>query len=72
MVVSKNLSVRDLEKAVKAYTNPTKKVVVKEEQSLELKELINQMQKTFATKVSAIGNDSKGILIIIQEMILIE
>ena len=60
MVVSKNLSVRDLEKAVKAYINPTKKVVVKEEQSLELKELINQMQKTFATKVSAIGNDSKG------------
>lgn len=60
MVVSKNLSVRDLEKAVKAYTNPTKKVVVKQEQSLELKELINQMQKTFATKVSAIGNDNKG------------
>lgn len=60
MVISKNLSVRDLEKAVKAYTNPTKKVVVKEEQSLELKELINQMQKTFATKVSAIGNDKKG------------
>lgn len=60
MVVSKNLSVRDLEKAVKAYTNPTKKVVIKEEQSLELKELINQMQKTFATKVSAIGNDNKG------------
>lgn len=60
MTVSKNLSVRDLEKAVKAYTNPVKKVVVKEEQSLELKELINQMQKTFATKVSAIGNDNKG------------
>lgn len=59
-VVSKNLSVRELEKAVKAYTNPTKKVVIKEEQSLELKELINQMQKTFATKVSAIGNDHKG------------
>lgn len=59
-IVSKNLSVRDLEKAIKAYTNPTKKVVVREEQSLELKELINQMQKTFATKVSAIGNDNKG------------
>lgn len=58
--VSKNLSVRDLEKAIKAYTNPTRKVVIKEEQSLELKELINQMQKTFATKVSAIGNDNKG------------
>lgn len=59
-VVSKNLNVRDLEKLVKNYTNPTKKVVVKEEQSIELKELINQMQKTFATKVSAIGNDNKG------------
>ena len=58
--VSKNLNVRDLEKLVKNYTNPTKKVVVREEQSLELKELINQMQKTFATKVSAIGNDNKG------------
>ncbi len=60
MVVSKNMSVRDLEKAVKNLTNPTKKIIVKEEQSLELRELINQMQKTFATKVSAIGNDNKG------------
>ena len=59
-IVSKNLSVRHLEKAIKAYTNPAKKVIVREEQSLELKELINQMQKTFATKVSAIGNDNKG------------
>lgn len=59
-VVSKNLSVRDLEKVVKNITNPSKKVVIKTEQSLELKELINQMQKTFATKVSAIGNDAKG------------
>lgn len=59
-VVSKNLSVRDLEKAVKNYTNPTKKVVIKQEQSIELRELISQMQKTFATKVSAIGNDNKG------------
>lgn len=58
--VARNYSVRELEKVVKNYTNPTKKVVVKTEQSLELKELINQMQKTFATKVSAIGNDTKG------------
>ncbi|MBE7075458.1 MAG: ParB/RepB/Spo0J family partition protein [Clostridiales bacterium] len=58
--VAKNLSVRDLEKSVKGLLNPAKKIVIKEEQSLELKELINQMQKTFATKVSAIGNDSKG------------
>ncbi len=59
-VIAKNLNVRDLEKLVKNFTNPTRKVVVKEEQSIELKELINQMQKTFATKVSAIGNDNKG------------
>ena len=58
--VARNYSVRELERVVKNYTNPTKKVVVKTEQSLELKELINQMQKTFATKVSAIGNDTKG------------
>lgn len=58
--VSKKWSVRDLEKAVKNYTHPTKKVVVKVEQSIELKDLINNMQKTFATKVSAIGNDNKG------------
>ena len=60
MVINKNLSVRDLEKAVKNITNPPKKITALPEQSLELKELINQMQKTFATKVSAIGNDNKG------------
>ena len=60
LVVTKNLSVRDLEKLVKNLSNPAKKIIIKEEQSLELKELINQMQKTFATKVSAIGNDNKG------------
>lgn len=60
IAVTKNMSVRDLEKAVKNLTNPARKVVIKAEQSLELKDLINQMQKTFATKVSAIGNDSKG------------
>ena len=60
LIINKNLSVRELEKAVKNYTNPVKKPVAHEEQSLELKELINQMQKTFATKVSAIGNDTKG------------
>lgn len=60
MVVNKNLSVRDLEKVVKVGLNPPKKIIVKEEQSLELRELINRMQKTFATKVAAIGNDNKG------------
>ncbi len=55
------MSVRDLEKAVKNYLNPAKKPVAKvAEQSLELKELIVDMQRVFATKVSAIGNDNKG------------
>ena len=55
------MSVRDLEKAVKNYLNPAKKPVAKvAEQSLELKELIADMQRVFATKVSAIGNDNKG------------
>ncbi len=55
------MSVRELEKAVKNYLNPQKGVSNKvKEQSLELKELINEMQRVFATKVSAIGNDNKG------------
>lgn len=59
--VEGKLSVRDLEKAVKAYLNPDRdKKVKSNEQSLELKELINDMQRVFATKVSAIGNDNKG------------
>ena len=59
-VIQRNLSVRDLEKAVKNLENPQKRQIVSQEQSLELKELIIQMQKTFATKVTAIGNDNKG------------
>lgn len=55
------MSVRELEKAVKNYLNPQKNGSNKvKEQSLELKELINEMQRVFATKVSAIGNDNKG------------
>ena len=58
---SGKLSVRDLEKAVKNYTSPNRIVTAKPvEQSLELKELVNEMQRIFATKVSAIGNDNKG------------
>lgn len=55
------MSVRELEKAVRNYLNPQKTPMNKvQEQSLELKELINDMQRIFATKVSAIGNDNKG------------
>ncbi len=55
------MSVRDLEKAVKNHLNPPKNASGKvQEQSLELKELITDMQRVFSTKVSAIGNDNKG------------
>lgn len=55
------MSVRDLEKAVRNYLNPSKTKPSKtNEQSLELKELISDMQRVFSTKVSAIGNDNKG------------
>lgn len=55
------MSVRDLEKAVRNYLNPNKPKATKViEQSIELKELISEMQRVFSTKVSAIGNDNKG------------
>lgn len=58
--IDKKMSVRDLEKAVKNYLNPNKSNAVPPTQSDELKELINEMQRVFATKVSAIGSDKKG------------
>lgn len=60
MSIKNKWNVRDLEKAVKKAQNPSAPAQKKFEQSLELKELIEKMQKTFATKVSAIGNDNKG------------
>ena len=64
--VAEGLSVREVELAVKNYYNPPelvkkiKKVQNQQEMSVELKDLINRMQQTFCTKVSAIGNDKKG------------
>lgn len=57
--VAKKLSVREMEKLVKNLLNPVKERP-KTEQSLELRCMIEEMQRTFATKVSAIGNDNKG------------
>ena len=55
------ITVRELEKLVKQYLNPPKTKENKPpEQSIELKELINEMQRVFSTKVSAIGSDKKG------------
>ncbi len=53
------ITVRDFEKMVKNYLNP-KPVKAKPEQSLELKDMISRMQRTFATKVTALGNNKKG------------
>ena len=60
MACDNKISVRDLEKLVKNYLNPKKNTSVKAEQSVELKELVNEMQRVFSTKVSVIGNDKKG------------
>lgn len=53
------VSVREFEKMVKNFLSPKaeKKAVV---QSLELKDLISRMQRVFATKVTALGNDNRG------------
>ena len=61
--VKEGLSVRDVEKKVKEYFAPPEekeKKKIKQELSLELKELIGDMQRVFGTKVNAIGNDRKG------------
>ncbi len=58
------MSVRETEKAVREILNPPP---AKEEKkplplSLELKELVGNMQRVLATKVTAVGNDNKGRL----------
>lgn len=58
--VKEKWNVRDLEKAVKRQQMPQPKPVVKVGQSIELKELINNMQRILSTKVTAVGNDNKG------------
>ena len=59
MGIDNRVTVRDFEKVVKNYLNP-KPAKPKVEQSVELKDMISRMQRTFATKVSALGNDKKG------------
>ncbi len=54
------MNVREMEKAVREFLNPKPKEKAAVEQSLELKELVGNMQRAFATKVSAIGNGNKG------------
>ncbi len=55
-VCQKKLTVRDLEKAVKG----TKGSNTVSNQSVELRELIDNMKRVFGTKVSVLGNDNRG------------
>ncbi len=57
--IDNKVSVREFEKMVKAFLTP-KTEKPKQEQSIELKDLIARMQRTFSTKVSALGNDRRG------------
>ena len=59
--VKDGCSVREAEQQVKDYFAPPEaKKKKKTELSLELKELIANMQRVLGTKVNAIGNDNKG------------
>ena len=64
--VTKRLSVREVEQAVKNYFHPKdeEKRRTQANMSVELKDLIVRLQRGFGTKVGAIGNDNKGRLYI--------
>ena len=59
----KGMSVRDLEKKIRSMSEkkPTK---IEKPQSIELKDLVESMQKVFKTKVKAVGTDQKGRIVI--------
>ncbi|MCL2061860.1 MAG: ParB/RepB/Spo0J family partition protein [Firmicutes bacterium] len=57
--VDNKVSVRDFEKKIKAFLTP-KQNQKPAPQSIELKDLVSRMQRVFATKVSALGNDTRG------------
>ena len=55
------LTVREMEKMVREFLNPKpEKQKASVEESKELVSLVSNMQRAFATKVSAIGNGRKG------------
>lgn len=57
----KKLSVRQIEMMVNAYIYPNKTIPKRSVKlSAELKELVNDMQRVFATKVKAVGTEEKG------------
>lgn len=59
------MNVREMEKAVRDFLNPIKPLEkVVEKPNPELVELVENMQRAFATKVSAMGNANKGRIFI--------
>ena len=63
-VVDKKLSVREVESLIKNYIRPKETEKAQKETSLELNNFIDEMQKTFATKVSIVGDNNKGRILI--------
>lgn len=61
--VNKKITVRDMEKAVKDVNNPKAKKQ-KAVMSSEMQDFLNTMQHKFKTKVSLLGNEKKGRIII--------
>lgn len=59
LCLSKKLTVRELEQTIKNLNKPAKDKA-NSEQSLELKDFANKLNKLLSTKVSIIGNDKKG------------
>lgn len=56
--VTKKITVRDMEKAVKEVNQPKSKV--KMTLSSEMQDFVNRMQYKFKTKVGVVGNEKKG------------
>ncbi len=54
------LTVREMEKMVREFLNPKTTKPKNVAESKDLKNLVANMQRAFATKISAIGNDNKG------------
>lgn len=63
--VKHDLSVRKLEKLVKELKNPnTSNKLSTQKASLELTDLVKRLENCFGTKVSCLGNDTKGRIFI--------
>lgn len=59
----KGMSVRELEKKIRSMSEK-KPAKPDKPQSIELKDLVENMQKVFKTKVKAVGTDQKGRIVI--------